>query len=205
MDFQWCPSNFHIYPHPFVDTPHPLKKNFVSCYLLTFYLYSFCCRFCGDDIYGTSALCLPTYTNVGTANGGTLPLIIFWAHVFMLSCSFLTFDPKAPPSSALFLLLKALLKDSTTTFLLFSNAAYISSLILLTLAYGFYRFSFWWTNNTIRKRDFSKCSTCLKCPHRLKGIVILTKGLGHERHKLLLIETFDQTNLFNHVTNQTFG
>jgi hypothetical protein len=77
VDFQWCPSNFHIYPHPFVDTPHPLKKNFVSCYLLTFYLYSFCCRFCGDDIYGTSALCLPTYTNVGTANGGTLPLIIF--------------------------------------------------------------------------------------------------------------------------------
>jgi hypothetical protein len=36
-------------------------------------------------------------------------------------------------------------------------------------------------------------------------MVILIKGLKHERHELLLIKTFYETNLFNHVTNQTFG
>jgi hypothetical protein len=25
VDFQWCPSSFHIYPHPSVDAPHPLE------------------------------------------------------------------------------------------------------------------------------------------------------------------------------------
>jgi hypothetical protein len=29
--------------------------------------------------------------------------------------------------------------------------------------------------------------------------MILTKGLGHERHKLLLIKTFDESDLFDHV------
>jgi hypothetical protein len=25
VDFQWCPSNLHIRPHPFANAPHPLK------------------------------------------------------------------------------------------------------------------------------------------------------------------------------------
>jgi hypothetical protein len=36
-------------------------------------------------------------------------------------------------------------------------------------------------------------------------MVVLIKGLGHERHKLFLIETFDYNDFFDHVTNQTFG
>jgi hypothetical protein len=46
----------------------------------------------------------------------------------------------------MFFLVRTLIGDSATTFLLFSNVACISSLILLTLAYGFCGFSFWWTN-----------------------------------------------------------
>jgi hypothetical protein len=38
-----------------------------------------------------------------------------------------------------------------------------------------------------------------------KRVVILIKGLGHERDKLLLIKTFDLNDLFDHATNQTFG
>jgi hypothetical protein len=44
---------------------------------------------------------------------------------------------------------------------------------------------------TTRKRDFSKGPTWLKCPHGLRGMVVLTKGLGHEKHELLLTKTFD--------------
>jgi hypothetical protein len=29
--------------------------------------------------------------------------------------------------------------------------------------------------------------------------MILTKGLGHERHELLLIKTFDENDLFDHA------
>jgi len=57
-----------------------------------------------------------------------LPLIIFYAHAYVFSYSSLILDPKAPPSLALFFLRKALLGNSTTTFLLFSNVVYISSL-----------------------------------------------------------------------------
>ncbi len=64
----------------------------------------------------------------------------------MLSYSFLTLDFKAPPSLTFFFLSRAVLRDFATTFLLFSNVSYISFLILLTLACGFYGFSFWWTN-----------------------------------------------------------
>jgi hypothetical protein len=45
--------------------------------------------------------------------------------------------------------------------------------------------------NTIRKHDFSKGSTWLKYSHWPRGMVVLTKSLGHERHKSLLIETFN--------------
>jgi hypothetical protein len=42
-----------------------------------FCLCSLICFSFGDDICGISALYLPNYTNVGIANGATLPLIIF--------------------------------------------------------------------------------------------------------------------------------
>jgi hypothetical protein len=42
----------------------------------------------------------------------------------------------------LLFLLKALLGESTTTFFMFSSVIYISSLVLLTLAGGFYGLSF---------------------------------------------------------------
>jgi hypothetical protein len=51
--------------------------NLVSCSLLTFCLCSLICFSCEDDIYGTSTLCLSTYTNVGIGDGAILPLIIF--------------------------------------------------------------------------------------------------------------------------------
>ncbi len=44
---------------------------------------------------------------------------------------------------------------------------------------------------TIKKCDFSKGPIWLKCPHWPKGMVILTKGLGHEKHELFFIKTFD--------------
>ncbi len=77
VDFQWCPSNLHICPHPFVDTPQPLEALYISCSLLTFYLCSFICLSCGYDICGTSTFCLHACTNVGTADGAIFPLIIF--------------------------------------------------------------------------------------------------------------------------------
>ncbi len=90
-------------------------KNLVSCSFLTFYLYSFSRLSCGDVICGTSVICLATYTiggitctNVDNVNGATLPFIIFYVHAYMLSCSFLTSDLEAPPSSILFFLLRTL-------------------------------------------------------------------------------------------------
>jgi len=44
---------------------------------------------------------------------------------------------------------------------------------------------------TIRKCDLLEGSTWLKCPHWLRGMVILTKCLGHEMHELFFTETFD--------------
>jgi hypothetical protein len=32
VDFQWCPSNLLIYPHPYMDTPHPLKFLYHALY-----------------------------------------------------------------------------------------------------------------------------------------------------------------------------
>ncbi len=124
-------------------------KNLVSCSFLTFYLYSFSCLSYGDVIRGTSVICLATYTtggitctNVDNVNGATLPFIIFYVHASMLSCSFLTFDPEAPPSSTLFFLLRTLFGDSVVAFLLLSNATSKFFLVLLTLACGFCGFSF---------------------------------------------------------------
>jgi hypothetical protein len=92
----------------------------------------------GDYICGASTLCLPTYINVGIVNGVTLPLIIFWVLASVFSYCFFTLNPKVPLSLTLFFLFKALLKDYATIFLLISNAICISSVVLLTLVYGFY-------------------------------------------------------------------
>jgi len=64
----------------------------------------------------------------------------------MLSFFFLILDLEAAPSLTLFFLLKALLGDFVTIFLLFFNATYISSQVLLTLVCGLCGLSFWWTN-----------------------------------------------------------
>jgi hypothetical protein len=114
--------------------------------VVTSCLYSFNCLSCGDVICGIVAICLTTCTIVGTVDGSTLALMIFYALKFVLSCSFFILEPKAPPSSTLFFFLKTLLRKSVVVFFLFSSVIYISSLVLLTLAGGFYGLSFWCTN-----------------------------------------------------------
>ncbi len=113
------------------------------------YLYSLKCFSCKNVICGTIIVCVTTYTIVGTtfttvgiANGSTLPPIIFYAFKSVLSCSFFTPKPEAPPSSTLFFFLKALLGESVAIFSFFSSVIYISSLVFLTLANGFYGLSF---------------------------------------------------------------
>ncbi len=89
------------------------SRNLVSCPFFIFFLCSlsclsygdvicstscFCSLIClsyGHVIYGTSVVYLAACTIVGTActmigttNGSTLPLIIFYAFTFILSCSF---------------------------------------------------------------------------------------------------------------------
>jgi hypothetical protein len=59
----------------------------------------------------------------------------------MLYCSLFIPELEAFPSSTLFFLLRALLGEFTTTFFLFSSVVYISSLVLLTSAGGFYGLS----------------------------------------------------------------
>ncbi len=122
--------------------------NLVSCTLLTSCLCSLNCLCYGDVIYGTSYLyslnCLSygdvncgtfvvyvaTYTIVGTTHtivgityGSTLPLIIFCALVYVLSCSLFILEFKALPSSTLFFFLKELLRESTIAFFMFSNVS----------------------------------------------------------------------------------
>jgi hypothetical protein len=41
------------------------------------------------------------------------------------------------------------------------------------------------------KCGFLEGPTWLKCPHWPRGMVILIKGIWHEKHKLLLTETFE--------------
>jgi len=113
------------------------------------YLCSFGYLYCGDVICGIAIVFLTTwtiggttFTIVGTTNGSTLPLIIFYALKFVLSCSLFIPKLKVRPSSTLFFLLRAFLGESVTTFFLFSNVVCIFSLVLLTLASGFFRLSF---------------------------------------------------------------
>ncbi len=70
----------------------------------------------------------------------------FLCPCFYAFCSLLILELEVPPSSTVFFLLKALIKDSIATFFLFSSVVCISSLVVFTLAGGFYGFSFWWTN-----------------------------------------------------------
>ncbi len=107
----------------------------------------------GDVICGIFVTCLTmcttigiVFTTIGIANGSAMPLIIFCALKFVLSCSLLTLEHEVPPSSTLFFFLRALLGKSIATFFLFSNVVCISSLVLLTLAGGLCGFSFWYTN-----------------------------------------------------------
>ncbi len=114
------------------------------CHLwyLLFLLLLLCLLF----IYGISVVSLIICTIVGTTYGFTLAFIIFCALIYVLSYSFFTLEPKAPPSSTLFFLLKALLGKSVIFFFLFSNDVYISSLVLLTMVGSLCGFSFWCTN-----------------------------------------------------------
>jgi hypothetical protein len=59
---------------------------------------------------------------------------------------------------------------------------------------------------TIRKCDFLKGPTWLKCPYWLKGMVILIKDLGHEGSSHFWFKHLTKVTLLTmHVTNQTFG
>ncbi len=126
------------YMSPSVSGCSSTSRNLVSCSLLIFCLCSLIYFSCGNDICGISAFCLP----IGIANGAILPFIIFLAITSMFSYSFLTPDLEAPPSSILFFLLRTL-GDFAAIFFLFSNVAYMSSLVLLTLVHGFCGLFFW--------------------------------------------------------------
>jgi hypothetical protein len=69
-----------------------------------------------------------------------MPLIIFCALKYVLSCYVFILEPEAPPSSTMFFL-KALGKFVIAFFLLF-GVVYISSLVFLTFASGFCGLSF---------------------------------------------------------------
>jgi hypothetical protein len=144
VDLQWFPFNLHLHPKCRCSSPF---GNLVSCSLLisslyslnhlfcgdvicgTSYLYSLSCLSCGDVICGTFTVYLATYTTIGTKDGSTLPVIILCAFPSMISRSFIP-KPKAPLSSTLFFLLRALLKNYVAAFFLFSNVVYTSSLVL---------------------------------------------------------------------------
>ncbi len=103
-----------------------LFGNLMSCSLLTSSFYSLNCFSCGDVIYGIAKVYLTAYTTISTiitivsiTDGSTLPLIIFYALKSILSYSIFILEPKAPPSSTLFFLLRALLGESMAAFFLF--------------------------------------------------------------------------------------
>jgi len=122
-----CSFNYFSYGNVICD---------ISC------LCSLGCLSCGNVVYGIVIVCLTTYTIVGTSDGSTLPLIIFDGLKFVLSYSFFILEPKAPPSSTLFFLLKTLYRESIAAFFMFTSVICIFSLVLLTLASGFCGLSF---------------------------------------------------------------
>jgi hypothetical protein len=66
---------------------------------------------------------------------------LYFSSFFVPPYSLFTPKPKAPPST-MFFLLKALLEKFATTLFLFFSVDYISCLVLLTLADGFFGLSF---------------------------------------------------------------
>jgi hypothetical protein len=122
---------------PFVCGCSSTFGDLVSLSLLIFCLCSLICLSYGINICVASTFYLPAYTDVGIANGATLLLIIFWALAFVLSYSFLAHILEVPPST-LFFLFRAPFGIFVAVFRLFSDVAYISFLVLLTLVCGFY-------------------------------------------------------------------
>ncbi len=147
-----CSSHFGDHMSCSLLTPQLYSRNCFSCGNVIcgiHYLYSVSCLSFGDVICGIVGVYLTaqttggtTLTTIGIANGSTLTLIIFYALKFVLSYSLFTFEPKTPPSSILFFLLKALLRESITIFFLFSNVFNIFFVVFLTLTSGFYGLSF---------------------------------------------------------------
>lgn len=142
VDFHCCPSNFHICFFSFVVRPQALETwhHFPS--------WSFA--------FALSSISLVKITFVMHQHSNSLhvpmlavqmvplPFIILWPLPSMLSYFFFTLNPKVPPSSTLAFLFRALLGNFGTTFLMFSNATCISSLVFLTLVCGFYGLSYLW-------------------------------------------------------------
>jgi hypothetical protein len=120
--------------------------NLMSCSFLISRLYSLSCFSYGDVICGTSCLCSLNYlscgdvmcgtsvfylatcttvstahTTIGTIDGSTPPLIIFYALTFVLSCSLFTLEPKVPPFSTLLFVLRIFLGESIIAFFLYSS------------------------------------------------------------------------------------
>jgi hypothetical protein len=133
-------------------SPWLYSFNYLSCGNVICGIFYFCSLdylFYGNVIYSIVIICLTSYTisgttliTVGNVDGYILPLIIFCALKYVLSCSLFIPKLKVPPSSTMFFLLRALLGESIVAFFLFSSAIYISSLVFLTLANGFYGLSF---------------------------------------------------------------
>jgi hypothetical protein len=140
-----CSSSFRNLVSCSLLTPWVCSFNYPSCGDVICGISCFCsfnCLPCEDVIYGTAEVCLTTYTIIGIADGSTLPFIIFCAFKSVPSCSLFTLEPKVLPFSTLFFHLRALLREFVAAFFLFFSVVYISSLVLLTLAGGFYGLSF---------------------------------------------------------------
>ncbi len=120
-----CSSPFGTLMSCSLLTPWPCSLNCPSCGDVICgisCLCSFCCVSYGNVICGIVVVSLTTYitvgitlTIVGIADGSIMPLIIFCALKFVLSCSLFTLKLEAPPST-LFFLFKTLLGKFATTF-----------------------------------------------------------------------------------------
>jgi hypothetical protein len=60
-------------------------------------------------------------------------------------------------------------------------------------------------NSHHKKSRRFKRLTWLKCPHWPKGMSILIKILGHEKHMLRLTNTFDKSDFFYQMSIWRFG
>ncbi len=155
LELLWISNGIHLvfkYVPLQVQTLHTLSK---PCVMFTFNFMPLCLQLsflqrCHlQYLYSLSGYLYHCWHSLYQCRHGRwchFALITLCALIFILSCSLLTPKPKAPPSLALFFLLRTFFGDYIVAFFLFSNATYISSLVLFTLASGFCGFSFWWTN-----------------------------------------------------------